>query len=160
MQCVCVCVCCVVSPPLTVMKPLYRLRLQMRAAGKRLFLATNSHIEFSELLMTHAFGYVPPGPAANAPPHGHVPQHSKEWHDLFDLVMVHCGKPGNVCRVVNSCTASHCLPHQQNTTVTPGFFSDIASFRRLGTHNSSSSWAGAHAFTFLCNPVSRCALIR
>lgn len=44
----------------------------LRRAGVRTFLLTNSHVDYSELLMRHAFGH--------------------EWRSLFDLVVFHGGK--------------------------------------------------------------------
>ena len=49
-----------------------RARLEgLRAAGRRLVMITNSNYDYSELLMTHAFG------------HG--------WQQLFDLILYRSG---------------------------------------------------------------------
>lgn len=52
----------------------YREMLQkLRDMGKKLFLATNSHAEYTEFIMTQSIG--------------------KEWRSYFDFVSSHCGKP-------------------------------------------------------------------
>jgi hypothetical protein len=46
---------------------------EMRQHGKKIFLATNSHAEYSELIMTTTLG--------------------PDWRDFFDLCLQNCRKP-------------------------------------------------------------------
>jgi len=47
--------------------------MKLRALGKKLFLGTNSHYEYSQLIMSVTLG--------------------EDWEDLFDVVVMNCRKP-------------------------------------------------------------------